>query len=246
MTRKTNLTKCIAAFAAILLFAATPSYGQVPDLELTPLPEVSKAVQKQENKRLAYTPRWIFGVKVSYRHTYASWTIDSSYDGNRCSMSGYPGFAIGFATSYPFSNLLSFDTGIDFTSWGFSYIDSNVTMTNLRYMLEVPLTVTLHTPIGMQFQAGAVVDVLLTGQMDVSKFRNNSGWPYQIYSRDPFNPLSVGLTCSIGFYNFSLQFIYNLTNAIDREAIYTWEQYSGMSILKQKSYAISLNYTLWF
>lgn len=242
MPRKTKITKCIAAFAA-LLFAATPSFGQVPDLELTPLPEVDRSVQKQEIQQPAFTPRWIFGVKVSYRQTYASWTINSSYDGHGCNMSSYPGFAIGFATSYPLGNFLSFDTGADFTSWGFSYIDSNVTMTNLRYMLEVPLTVTLHTPVGIQFQAGAIVDVLLTGQMDVS---GNTGWPYQTFSREPFNPLSVGLTCGIGFYNFSLQFIYNLSNAIDRNARYAWEQYSGMSIFKQKSYALSLNYTLWF
>lgn len=243
MPRKTNITKCIAAFAAILLFAVTPSFGQVPDLELTPLPEVNGSVQKQEIKQPAFTPRWIFGIKISYRQTYASWKINSSYDGHGCSMSSYPGFAIGVATSYPFSNLLSFDTGADFTSWGFSYIDSNVTMTNIRYMLEVPLTVTLHTTVGIQFQAGAIVDVLLTGQMDVS---GNTGWPYQTFSREPFNPLSVGLTCGIGFYNFSLQFIYNLSNAIDRNARYVWEQYSGMSIFKQKSYALSLNYTLWF
>lgn len=185
---------------------------------------------------------------AGYLHSSDNWVIISGgypYNANG-NMRSHAGFTIGFSASYPFGNIWSFDTGANLSLWGSYYRDSQVSLHSDRYMLEIPLMITLFERdaiLPIFIQAGLLPGILLGGRLKASG--GDVAWP-NIKAGNAFNRLSLSAVFGIGYGHFSFQYIRGLTNRWSRNIGSVMESHAGFTINRQASHAYVVTYTFWF
>lgn len=151
------MKRTLAAIAALLL-ACPGAKTQEPELILEELPEaeppaaVSVPLPADSAEPATLPPpspenggsRWQFGIAAGYFHSAADWLVitDGIEHNGRDYIRSHPGATAGFVASYPFGEVWSFDTGVNFSWWGFGYRDSGIRMKTERYMVEIPVLIT--------------------------------------------------------------------------------------------------------
>lgn len=240
------------ALFAIALSAAPLVDAQEPSIVLDQLPEGRQTTlpQQAETEESGKECKWRFGATAGYFHSTVDWvatSTDIAYSA-RDHIRSHAGFTAGFAASYPFAELWSFDTGANLSMWGFGYRSSDLSFRADRYMLEIPVMITFFESaayIPVFIQAGILGGFTLGGVHKV--VASPAGDPWNTPSaRDSFNKFSFGIVVGIGYGHFTFQFIKNFTNSWSRTMVGSWEEYTGQTITHQTQRAYSLTYTYWF
>ena len=257
------MKRTLAAIAALLL-ACPGAKTQEPELILEELPEaeppaavsVPLPADSAEPATLPPPPpenggsRWQFGITAGDFHSAADWLVitDGSEHNGRDYIRSHPGATAGFVASYPFGEVWSFDTGVNFSWWGFGYRDSGIRMKTERYMVEIPVLITFFESdayIPVFLQAGVLTGILAGGRINVTADADYGEWTPR-RAGDSFNRVSFGLILGIGYGHFTFQFIQNFTDTWNRGMLHTWENFTGDTVTRQTSRAYSLTYTYWF
>ena len=251
------MKRSIAVLAATVL-ACTGLKAQDPELVLEAfppeelVPETPPTANGTENPAPADPKgrRGTFGVTAGYFHSAADWlVITGGLERNgRDYTRSHPGATAGFVASYPFGGVWSFDTGVNFSWWGFGYRNAGVSMRTERYVIEVPVLVTFFESdayIPVFVQAGVLTGILVGGSVGISGDAGYGQWTPR-RAGDSFNRLSFGLVVGIGYGHFTFQFIQNLTDTWNRGMARAWETFTGETLTQQTARAYSLTYTYWF
>lgn len=223
-------------------------YSQQSDTELilTPLPDTDNSTLYDLMQDLPQRNKLQLnhGITAGYLVSGANFITQNGKQKIR----NHSGFTAGWNVSIPFSDVWSFDTGAMISLWGFRYETSGVNISNNRYMIEIPATLTFfesdaYFPIFLQ--AGILAGVCAGGNQKVTVYDSEKTW-HSPDSGALFPKISVGLIFGIGYSNFTVQFINNFTGTWSREMSYEWETFTDNTIDRQTPRAINLIYTYWF
>ena len=91
------------------------------------------------------------------------------------------------------SRVWSFDTGVNFSWWGFGYRDSGIRMKTERYMVEIPVLITFFESdayIPVFLQAGVLTGILAGGRINVTADADYGEWTPR-RAGDSFNRVSA-------------------------------------------------------
>lgn len=242
----------LTAVALLWLCALPSAAAQEPalNLELDPLtqpvPQPAPQPDEQPRPKERKPSPWRLGITAGYQHSTTNWllAVDGMEINMRDQVRSHPGFTVGINASLPFGQVWSFDTGANFSMWGFGYSGAGTTLTSTQYALAVPLLITFfesNARIPVFLQAGLQAGIILFGTQ-----RIEASWSDPHKGRSPFSLASCGVVLGIGFANFTFQFIQNFTDGWNRDMRHTWEQQTGQTLVNQLQRAYCLTYTYWF
>lgn len=244
----------LPAFTALLLLSASLK-AQEPAIVLEQLPPQSTAsahqqAAKEDAPESLRERKWRFGATAGYFHSTVDWVATGTDIGYAAKdhVRSHPGFTAGFAASYPFGEVWSFDTGLNLSMWGFGYKESGLSLRSDRYVLEIPVMITFFESaayIPVFIQAGVLGGVTLGGVNKITVPHSADPWNSPA-ARDSFTKFSFGIVVGIGYGHFTFQFINNFTSVWSRSMARSWEEYTRQTIAIQTPRAYSLTYTYWF